>query len=318
MNQAKAIQNNIIESELPHLFFEEHLQALKDRIEDAMDGYPPFVDCVLGPSRVGKGALIRGLERDHPRLLEDGAHRVPLLVVPVPSPATPKLLPRSVLIALGIPLPSTNLSTAFLYERMARQLKLAKTRVILFDESGHIVDKGTKVSARAAGDWFKQLVDQLNVSVVFFGIPQFEKLLDSNEQLRYRCGAVMRFNPYAWSAPDEQRQFAACVVTYAKFFEKGGIRFTFDLEPLVRNCYLLSGGLIGIVNEFMVRLANDLARSKGQEISFEQCATTAQKIQIAVASEHVPFAEANVPSVKLHAVHTAVLDEALVRRRKTH
>ncbi|MDZ4176760.1 MAG: TniB family NTP-binding protein [Hydrogenophaga sp.] len=318
MNQAKAILNNIIESELPHLFFEEHLQALKDRVEDAMEEGPPSIDCVLGPSRVGKGALIRGLDRDYPKLLEDGAHQVPLLVVPVPSPATPKLLPSSVLKALGVPLPSANLSTAFLYERMARQLKLAKTRVILFDESGHIVDKGTKVSARAAGDWFKQLVDQLNVSVVFFGIPQFEKVLDCNEQLRYRCGAVMRFNPYEWSALDEQRQFAACVVTYAKFFEKGGIQFTFDLEPLIRNCYLLSGGLVGIVNEFMFRLAKDLIRSKGQEISFEQCASTAKKIQIAVASEHVPFAEANVPSVKLQAVHSAVLDEAHVRHRKTH
>jgi hypothetical protein len=283
-----------------------------------MDEHPPSIDMVVGPSRVGKSVMIHSLARQFPELVRDGVRHVPVLVVPVPTPATPKQLPRSVLKALGAPLPTSVAGTALMFERMARQLKLAGTRVILFDEASHIVDVGTKLPPRAAGDWFKQLMDQLNISIVLFGVPRLERLLESNEQLRYRSGAVMRFNPYAWSVIAEQRHFAACVLTYVKMFEQSGSRFLFEFEPLVRNIYLLSGGVIGVVAKFMARLAYDLKSRKERDISFEDCAFSASRIEAACGSDHPAFQEIDVPAIKLMAVHTFVLNEAGVRYRKTH
>lgn len=317
MNQATALRKAIQERELPHAFFEEHLEALQLRIEDAMQGYPASIDTVLGPSRVGKTMLIHSLSRVHPEQVIDGVRHVPVLVVPVPTPATPKQLPRSVLKALGAPIPTSMAGTALMFERMARQLKLAGTRVILFEEASHIVDVGTRLPPRAAGDWFKQLMDQLNVSVVLFGVPRLERLLDSNEQLRYRAGAVMRFNPYAWAVAAEQRHFAVCIRTYVKIFEQAGSRFTFEFEPLVRNTYLLSGGLIGVVSKFMSRLAFDLKSREDRNITFEDCALSASRIEAAGDSEHPAFVNLDVPSIRLQAAHTFVLDEAGVRYRKT-
>lgn len=314
MNLRRAIQGR----ELPHAFFEEHLNALQERIEDALEGHPPSIDTVLGPSRVGKTMLIQALARLYPEQTVDGVRQVPVLVVPVPTPATPKQLPRSVLTALGAPLPSSVASTALMFERMARQLKLAGTRVILFEEASHIVDVGTKLPPRAAGDWFKQLMDQLNVSIVLFGVPRLEKLLESNEQLRYRAGAVIRFNPYAWADAEEQRHFVSCIRTYAAIFAQSGCRFTFAPEALVHNTYLLSGGLIGVVSKFVSRLAADLKGRESRDISLADCAVSAAKIDTAVDMHNRPFTELSVAPIKLHAAHTCVLDDAGVRYRKTH
>jgi hypothetical protein len=316
MSQATALRRAIQERELPHAFFEEHLEALQLRVEDALEGHPPSIDTVLGPSRVGKTMLIQSIARQYPESVRDGVRHVPVLVVPVPTPATPKQLPRSVLKALGAPIPTSVAGTALMFERMARQLKLAGTRVILFEEASHIVDVGTRLPPRAAGDWFKQLMDQLNISVVLFGVPRLERLLESNEQLRYRSGAVMRFNPYAWAVPAEQRHFAACIRTYAKIFEQAGSRFTFEFEPLVRNCYLLSGGLIGVVSKFVARLAYDLKSRDDRDISFEDCALSASRIEAATDNDHPAFQDLDVPPIRLHAAHTFVLNEAGVRYRK--
>lgn len=318
MSQANLLRRAIKERELPHAFFDEHMEALQLRVEDALSGSPPSIDMLIGPSRVGKSMLINSLERQFPETKVNGVRHVPVLVVRVPTPATSKELPRSVLKALGAPTPTAVTSTALMYERMSRQLKLAGTRVILFEEANHIVDVGTKLPPRAAGDWFKQLLDDLGVSVVVFGIPHLERLLESNEQLRYRCGAVMRFNPYAWVVPAEQRHFAACVRTYLRMFEQSGNRFTVDFEPLVRNCYRLTGGLVGVLATFMSRLAYDLRRRGDgeQTVSFEDCAKSASHIGSAGGLEQPAFEEHHVPDIKLHATHTFVLDEASVRYRK--
>ncbi len=318
MSQAAALRRAIKERELPHAFFEEHLGELRARIDDVLEGQPASLDIVLGPSRVGKSMLIQALARQYPEQAIDGVRQVPVLVVPVPTPASPKQLPRSVLTELGAPIPTSVASTALMFERMARQLQLAGTRVILFEEASHIVDVGTKLPSRAAGDWFKQLMDQLNVSVVLFGIPALEKLLKSNEQLRYRSGAVIRFNPYAWADPTEQRHFVSCVRTYVNIFAQSGWRFTFAPDSLVRNTYLLSGGLVGVVSKFMSRLAFDVRGRECRDISFEDCAFSAAKIETVGDINNPAFAELQVEAIKLQAAHSLVLDDAGVTVRKIH
>lgn len=317
MSQTLSLRRAIQERELPHAFFDEQMEALQMRVSDTLAGSPPSMDMLIGPSRVGKSMLINSLARQFPESTADGLRHVPVLVVRVPTPATPKELPRSVLRALGAPVPTSVTSTALMYERMSKQLRLARTRVILFEEANHIVDVGSKLPSRAAGDWFKQLMDELGISLVLFGIPHLERLLQSNEQLRYRCGAVMRFNPYAWSVPAERRHFAACVRAYVRMFEQSGVAVDVEFEPLVRNCYQLSGGLIGVMAAFMARLAFDLKKGDpGQPVTFEACARSASRIEVAGGLERPAFVEHNIPDIKLHQTHTFVLDEARVRYRK--
>lgn len=317
MNQYTSLCKAIEERELPHEFFEDCLDSLRFRICELIDGYPPSCEMVIGPSRVGKSMLIDSISRQFPPAVKDGVRQVPVLVVELTTGISPKQLPRSVLTALGAPVPSSMASNALMYERMARQLKLAGTRVILFEEAGHIVDVGSKLPPRAAGDWFKQVIDQLDISVVLFGILPLERLLKSNEQLRYRTGAVRRFYPYAWAVPAEQRHFVACIRTYVKLFEQAGCRFAFEFEALVHNTYLISGGLIGIVAKFMLRLAHDVKRSNDHEISFQTCAKALKNIETIWESDNPGFKEMLVAPIRLQEAHTLVFEDARARRQRT-
>jgi len=318
MTTMTGLRRGINDWELPHARFDHLRSALACQIEDTLHGgFPPFLECVVGPSRVGKSMLIESLARDYPPQLHDGVRHVPVLVVKMPPYASPKQLPLSVLKALKAPIPTAVRSNFQLVERMSSQLRLAKTRVILFEEANHIVDSGSRIQARAAGDWFKQLMDEFQVSVVLSGIPKLERLFESNEQLRLRGAAIARFYPYSWMILPEQRQFAACVKAYTRKFDEYGVSFDVDLSSLVQNCFLVSGGLVGVLSKFMCRLAYDLKSSDASTVTFEMCGQAASEIESAGEVDHPAFREQEVPQIRLNAVYTSVLTEAGMRPRKS-
>jgi len=89
-------------------------------------------------------------------------------------------------------------------------------------------------------------------------------------------------------------------------------------RALVHNTYLLSGGLVGVVSKFMCRLAFDLRNRESRDISFEDCALSAAKIESVRSITHQPFTQVEVEPIRLQQAHTVVLDEADVKVRKIH
>lgn len=162
MTPAQQLRRDIETCEVPHPMFVEHLTALKRRIDDALAGFAPKIVRVPGPSRAGKSSLIASLSRDYPVNRIDGRRHVPVLVVNVPPSATAKLLPKSVLGALGIQVPRS-MTAGVMFDLMVVQLRLAGTRVVIFDEISHLVDEGSRVPPRAASDWLKTLSDTLGI-----------------------------------------------------------------------------------------------------------------------------------------------------------
>lgn len=305
----------VIEScEIPHAEFANHYLALKRRIDDALAGHPAASEWVIGPSRVGKSMLINNLARDYPELKVDGVRRIPVLVVPVPSPVSPKEMPKSVLAALGMPTVRGN--SGDLFAKMEKLLRLAGTKVILFEEASHIVEVGAKMPPRAAGDWFKQLIDRVGLTVILFGVPHLEKLYQSNEQLRKRSQARREFRPYDCMDPAQYKSFGACVRTYADEFEKAGLRFGLPIPQLVKHCYLLSGGLVGVVSAFMNRLAYDLEPKGARPVTFEDCAHALRSIEAAGHPDHPAFTRTEVTHPELEQAHISVLQEAKLPRRR--
>jgi Cdc6-like AAA superfamily ATPase len=141
---AQQLRLNIETCELPHPMFMEHLTALKQRIDDVLAGFAPKIVSVPGPSGVGKSSLIANLARDYPENRIDGRRYVPVLVVEVPPYTTVKLLPKCVLRALGFNVPS-RMTAGAMSELMEKQLRLAGTRVVIFDEISHLVEEGSRV-----------------------------------------------------------------------------------------------------------------------------------------------------------------------------
>jgi hypothetical protein len=305
----KALRLAIQTCEIPHPAYVEHLKPLRFRIDDALDGAASRIERVMGPSRVGKSMLINTLQRDFPETRSEGRRRVPVLVVRLETGVSPKLLPSSVLKALGLPVQG-KLTSAAIYERMVSQLRLAGTRVLIFEEASHLVDHGSRVPPRAAADWFKSLAETLDLTLLMFGVPRLERLFACNEQLRLRASAPRHFLPYDSRLAGDMQAFHTCVATYAKMFREAGYPIDLPAAALTYQCYLLTGGLIGVLSRFMEELAAQMAHTVPRSLNFADCQAAARAVE-AAGSRHFPaFAR---PDVIYNEVAPASLHQAFVQ-----
>lgn len=293
MTPAQKLRRDIETCELPHPLFMQHLSALKCRIDDALAGFAPKIVRVPGPSGVGKSSLIATLSRDYPETRFDGRRYVPVLVVEVPQSATVKLLPKSVLRALGIQVPAS-MTAGAMFDLMVTQLRLAGTRVVIFDEISHLVDEGSRVPPRAASDWLKTLADTLDMTLILFGIPRLERLFLANEQLRRRACPARVFLPYDVSDAQEMAAYISCVTNYARLFASAG--YPIDVRPrvLTQQCYLLTGGLIGVLADFMRELARLMANQAPRAITYADCQKAVQDVSHAGSPLQLAFLDSGV------------------------
>lgn len=308
MSAAKKIKKKIEDCEVPHPAFVELVEDMQERIDDACAGHASRIEWIVGPSRVGKTMLINTLERMSPEQKIEGKRHVPVLVVPIPPNISPILMPVSVVEALKVPIPRRGLTSGAMFNRMLDQLRLAQTRVLIFEEASHLVEPGSKLPPRAAGDWFKAAADALNLTLIMVGVPRLQRLFESNEQLRLRASAKREFRPYDMRDPVQKRAFASCVSTYVDLFKREGWPFEVPLNELVMECYLLSGGLVGVLSRFMQELASQMRGEQPRVITLSDCQSAAESIESAGHPDFPAFSEIDVTAVALHAAHGYVLE----------
>lgn len=306
MTPAQKLRRDIETCELPHQMFEEHLTALKHRIDDALDGFAPKIVRVPGPSGVGKSSLIAKLARDYPETRIDGRRHIPVLVVEVPQSATAKLLPKSVLLALGLQVPSS-MTAGAMFDLMVKQLRIAGTRAIIFDEISHLVDEGSRVPPRAASDWLKTLSDTLDMTLILFGIPRLERLFLANEQLRRRACPANVFLPYDASDALEMTAFVSCVANYARLFKDAGYPIIVSTRVMAQQSYLLTGGLIGVLADFMRELARLLAKDAPRPVTYTDCQNALKEVSHAGSPHILAFQDSFAENVN---VEPAALKQA--------
>ncbi|MDR5884271.1 TniB family NTP-binding protein [Caballeronia sp. LZ032] len=308
MTPAQQLRRDIETCELPHPMFMEHLDTLKERIDDTLVGFAPKIVRVPGPSRAGKSSLIASLSRDYPAKRIDGRRHVPVLVVEVPPGATAKTLPKSVLRALGVQVPGS-MTAGAMFDMMVTQLRLAGTKVVIFDEISHLVDDGARVPPRAASDWLKTLSDTLSLTLILFGIPKLERLFSANEQLRNRACPALNFLPYDATDADEMTAYASCVVNYARLFSAAGYPIDVPTRVLTQQCYLLTGGLIGLLADFMRELARVMRNEAPRAVTYADCQKAIKSVNHAGSPHRLSFEDAGIDDV---GVEPAALKQAYV------
>lgn len=308
MTPAQQLRRDIETCELPHPMFIELLNTLKERIDDALAGFAPKVFRVPGPSRAGKSSIIASLFRDYPAKRIDGRRHVPVLVVELVSGVTAKTLPKSVLKALGVQVPST-MTAGTMFDIMVTQLRLTGTRVVIFDEISHLVDDGARVPPRAASDWLKTLSDTLSMTLILFGIPRLERLFSANEQLRNRACPALNFLPYDATEADQMTAYASCVVTFAHLFSAAGYPIDVPTVVLTQQCYLLTAGLIGKLSDFMRELARVIRNEAPRAVTYADCKEAIKSVSHAGSPHRLSFNDAGADGA---SVEPAALKQAYV------
>jgi hypothetical protein len=318
MKSVPNLRTVVEDVELHHVAFEPPFRYLKRRVDDALAGYGYRIERLIGPSRVGKSMLFKALARLYPALKIDGRREVSVLHVQLKNFVSPLALPTTVLKALGVAVPRGRYNGEELLTLMQDQLRLARTRVMLFEEASHVVERGSRVDPHDAADWFKGVAESLNVTLLMEGVPRLELLFECNEQLRLRASRRLEFWPYDIRNPSERSAFAACVKTYADLFASHGWPVEVPLEALVPNCYLLSGGRVGVLAKFMQELAATVDGSEARPLTWKDLGEAADIIEGAGHPDHRAFARSEVTEVELAAAYGYAINDSdmPLRRRK--
>jgi DNA transposition AAA+ family ATPase len=140
---------------------------------------------VIGETGSGKTTLCKALLKKYPRISLSDRDVIPILYVPMPTPASLDSLAEVILTSLGDPGAAAG-RLRDKTRRIENFIRALKIEMIIFDEAQHLQERGQHYTQYMSADWLKQLLDAMSVPVVFMGLPQFEKLLQANPQLRRR------------------------------------------------------------------------------------------------------------------------------------
>lgn len=306
MSAGQNLWTAVEQLEIHHPVYKKHVDYLSKRVRDARLGREPRFEWVYGPTRVGKSALLHNLARSNEAYRDGNRRVVPVLPVKIPTGISPSSLRTSVLGALGVRHGKGD-SVLELDVKLTEQLKLAQTRVVLFDEASHMVDAGARIQDREAAEWFKVLFDA-KLTIIMFGVPRLRALM-KNEQLQGRANAGLEFRPYDAQVDTEYAAFASVISDFARIFSAHGFSFENALnETLVEECYLATGGRVGIVCKFMQELCSILADSAPRRVTTADCFSAVQVIGSGGHPDFPPFEGTACTDLALKHAHVHVLE----------
>lgn len=205
---------------IEHEFFKAALDRVERVVGRALSGESLILP-LFGPTRVGKTQVVKMVMSANPPSTSNGVKQLPVVRVMTPVNPTRRSLPEALLHALGSKRYG-HANSEELTGRASELLKIVGTRVIIFDEMQHFVERGSKTAAREAADWLKVLAEELGLTLVLVGLPVSAEVLMHNEQLRDRAEAIHEFRPYNWNNPHEQTRFRQTLMSLLETFAYEG------------------------------------------------------------------------------------------------
>ena len=192
--------------------------VLQQTLERTRQGDSQIVP-IVGPTRVGKSKL---LARFADSVKSPGADPKSRKVVCVMTPKhlTSRAVIDACLLAVGMS-PGLFKNHGEATHAFVRALNKHGTELIVFDETQHMLERGTSIKQRDAADLLKGIFDQTAASIVLAGLPTLLGLFQHNEQLADRARAAVEFYPYFWEGPDFGR-FRGALAGALGFFAESG------------------------------------------------------------------------------------------------
>jgi hypothetical protein len=199
---------------------------------------------LYGMSGVGKTTVLQqALTQDIPE--QDGWSIENILSVLVPRKCNTRTLTIAVLNAMGDPYAMKNTSEAKLTMRMHSALKRKAYRLVAFDNCHHLLDDKSMAITEGVADFFKEILDECNVSVVVVGTPQIRMLVSAKDEVKGRQVKDMHLTPFSFKARDERNDFRLFLKRLDAHIpgEEIGLSDILIAEKL----HFLSGGRVGFL-----------------------------------------------------------------------
>lgn len=210
---------------------------------------------IVGQTGSGKTSLAKWYEDQFPRTEQDGQMRIRVLRVETPECPTVKSSAEAILVALGDPWAHKGTATEKT-ERIKHLCEKCGVELLIIDEIQHFIEGNRHAELLRVTDWLKTLINRLCIPVVLVGLPRSIAVTRSNTQLRRRFAAPYYLAPFAFTTPEEQREFRGLLKALGRDLPKGSVKISAPEEAL--RFFYASCGL----TDYVVKLLDD-AVSRG-------------------------------------------------------
>lgn len=169
---------------------QEMLSLIEECHESIKTKEHPTCMRVSGNPGTGKTNLYELYSKKYPVINEITGTIKPVLYSKIPCPAYIGGLPPQLLYDLGDPFYNKSSKIVLQTKRLYNLLKGCKVEIIFLDEVQHLVDRNSHKLLRDSSDWFKELIDETGIPIIFLGMPDSDKIFIENEQLSDRVNYV--------------------------------------------------------------------------------------------------------------------------------
>ncbi|NWL79570.1 transposition helper protein [Pseudomonas taiwanensis] len=251
----------------------------------ARDGDPQLL-AVIGPPRGGKTKVVETFLNEH-QVSASGRTREILGIVS-PKHLTGRALPDACLASLGMATEMfKNQTTAT--DAFIKVVKRSGTKLIIFDETQHMLERGSSTTVRAAADYLKALFDQTGASIVLVGLPALIGLFQANEQLADRARRPIEYFPYRWEGSDYKSFRSALAGALEYLLENSWETFDCKDSEFARRMYVASAGRYGIINKLFMEVQSMVRSTSNKVASYREFSQAYEKTIIGRFIDFNPF-----------------------------
>ncbi|QMV44011.1 TniB family NTP-binding protein [Cohnella cholangitidis] len=226
---------------------------------------------IFGDPGVGKSTVFKKYEEMFPRTIGQKMFRgqmckfkkIPVLRVELESNSKPINVASKMLEKLGDPLYYKGTEKE-LTSRLKEYLSGCEVEIIIIDELQHLIDTDTLRVISKAADWLKQLINEINLPIVFGGVESASNIFLHNEQLGSRFPERHIYQPFDYETPESIKKFRAYVKNIEKELPLSGKSRLYD-PYLCEKIYYATKGYPRFLNHLLYHALRISLRS-GKDI----------------------------------------------------